>query len=76
MVRASSHTETKTMTRNEGTLDRALRIIAGLVLISLVFIGPQTPWGWIGLVPLVTGLVGMCPLYSILGINTCPMKKG
>jgi hypothetical protein len=48
------------MTRNEGTLDRALRIIAGLVLISLVFIGPQTPWGWIGLVPLVTGLVGMC----------------
>jgi hypothetical protein len=64
------------MTRNEGNLDRALRIIAGLVLISLVFIGPQTPWGWIGLVPLVTGLVGICPLYSILGINTCPMKKG
>ncbi len=64
------------MTRNEGTLDRALRIIAGLVLISLVFIGPQTPWGWIGLVPLVTGLVGMCPVYSLLGINTCPMKKG
>ncbi|MGP1356633.1 YgaP family membrane protein [Roseicyclus sp.] len=64
------------MTRNEGTLDRALRIIAGLVLISLVFIGPQTPWGWIGVVPLVTGLVGMCPLYSILGINTCPMKRG
>ena len=64
------------MTRNEGNLDRALRIIAGLVLISLVFLGPQTPWGWIGLVPLVTGLVGMCPVYSILGINTCPMKKG
>jgi hypothetical protein len=64
------------MTRNEGNLDRALRIIAGLVLISLVFIGPQTPWGWVGLVPLLTGLVGMCPLYSILGINTCPMKKG
>jgi hypothetical protein len=64
------------MTRNEGNLDRALRIIAGLVLISLVFIGPQTPWGWVGLVPLLTGLVGMCPLYSVLGINTCPMKKG
>lgn len=64
------------MTRNEGNLDRALRIIAGLALISLVFIGPQTAWGWIGLVPLITGLVGMCPLYSILGINTCPMKKG
>jgi hypothetical protein len=64
------------MTRNEGNLDRALRIIAGLVLISLVFIGPQTPWGWVGLVPLLTGLVGICPLYSVLGINTCPMKKG
>ena len=64
------------MTRNEGNLDRALRIIAGLALISIVFNGPQTPWGWIGLVPLVTGLVGMCPLYSLFGINTCPMKKG
>lgn len=59
------------MARNEGTLDRALRVIVGLLLISLVFVGPQTPWGWVGLVPLLTGLVGMCPLYSILGINTC-----
>ena len=59
------------MARNEGTLDRALRVIVGLVLIALVFVGPQTPWGWVGLVPLLTGLVGMCPLYSILGINTC-----
>ena len=63
------------MSRNEGTLDRALRIIAGLVLISLVFIGPQTAWGWVGLVPLVTGLVGICPLYSLLGINTCALKS-
>jgi hypothetical protein len=63
------------MTRNEGTLDRALRIAAGLILISLVFIGPQTPWGWIGLVSLVTGLVGYCPLYTVLGFNTCPAKK-
>ncbi len=63
------------MTRNEGTVDRALRIIAGLVLLSLVFIGPQTPWGWIGIVPLVTGLIGNCPLYSVLGINTCGLKK-
>ena len=63
------------MTRNEGTLDRALRIIAGLVLLSLVFIGPQTPWGWIGIVPLLTGLVGYCPAYSIFGINTCGLKK-
>ncbi|MEY3005321.1 MAG: hypothetical protein RLZZ491_2497 [Pseudomonadota bacterium] len=63
------------MTRNEGTIDRAVRIIAGLVLLSLVFIGPQTPWGWIGLVPLATGLVGFCPLYRVLGINTCSLRS-
>lgn len=63
------------MTRNEGTLDRALRIIAGLVLLSLVFVGPQTPWGWVGIVPLLTGIVGYCPAYSLLGVNTCPLKK-
>jgi hypothetical protein len=63
------------MTRNEGTIDRAVRIIAGLVLLSLVFIGPQTPWGWIGLVPLATGLVGFCPLYRVLGINTCSLSS-
>lgn len=63
------------MPRNEGTIDRALRIIAGLVLIALVFIGPQTPWGWIGVVPLLTGLVGFCPAYRLLGINTCPIKQ-
>lgn len=61
---------------NEGTLDRALRVIAGLVLISLVFVGPKIVWGWVGLVPLITGLAGTCPVYSLLGINTCPMKKG
>lgn len=63
------------MPRNEGTIDRALRIIAGLVLISLVFVGPQTVWGWVGLVPLLTGALGYCPLYSVLGINTCGMKS-
>ena len=62
------------MARNEGTLDRALRVILGLVLIALVFVGPQTPWGGIGLVPLLTGLGGMCPLYSVLGINTCKVR--
>lgn len=60
---------------NEGTIDRALRIFAGIALISLVFVGPQTPFGWIGAVPLFTGLVGWCPVYSLLGLNTCPMKK-
>lgn len=60
---------------NVGSLDKVLRIVAGLILIALVFVGPQTPWGWIGLVPLVTGLIGFCPLYKILGINTCPISK-
>ena len=60
---------------NEGTLDRTLRVIAGLALISLVFVGPQTPFGWIGVVPLITGLIGWCPVYTLLGLNTCPMKK-
>lgn len=60
---------------NEGTIDRTLRVIAGLALISLVFVGPQTPFGWLGVVPLITGLVGWCPVYTLLGLNTCPMKK-
>ena len=61
--------------RNEGTIDRVLRVIAGAALVSLVFVGPETTWGWIGLVPLVTGLVGNCPVYSLLGISTCPIKQ-
>jgi hypothetical protein len=60
---------------NVGTLDRVLRSIAGLGLISLVFVGPKTPWGWIGLIPLATGLIGFCPVYHFLGINTCPVRK-
>jgi hypothetical protein len=61
--------------KNEGTVDRVLRVIAGAALVSLVFVGPQTPWGWIGVVPLVTGLLGNCPVYSLLGISTCPVKR-
>lgn len=63
------------MEKNEGTVDRILRVIVGLVLLSLVFIGPQTNWGWIGIIPLVTGLIGSCPVYSVLGIRTCPVKN-
>lgn len=59
------------MVRNEGTLDRLVRIAVGLALIAIVFVGPKTAWGWIGLVPLVTGLVGYCPLYRLLGLTTC-----
>ena len=60
---------------NVGTIDRILRIIVGLVLLSLIFVGPQTLWGLIGLVPLLTGLFRFCPLYTMLGIRTCPAPK-
>jgi hypothetical protein len=60
----------KLFAQNEGSIDRALRVVLGLALLSLVFIGPQTLWGLVGLVPLATGLVGSCPLYSLFGIST------
>lgn len=63
------------MTKNEGNLDRAVRVIAGLVILSLAFVGPKSAWGYIGLLPIITGLVGVCPAYSLFGINTCPAKK-
>jgi hypothetical protein len=63
------------MTKNEGTADRAVRIIGGLVILSLAFIGPKSAWGYIGIVPLLTGLIGVCPAYSIFGINTCKTGK-
>lgn len=63
------------MQRNEGTIDRAVRIAIGAVLIVLVFVGPQTPWGWIGVIPLATGLVGWCPAYRLLGLRTCSIEK-
>ena len=61
--------------RNVGNADRALRMLLGIVLLSLVFVGPKTAWGYVGIVPLVTGLMGSCPLYSILGFSTCPARK-
>lgn len=62
------------MTINEGGLDRVVRVIVGLAIISLVFVGPQTPWAWLGLVPLLTGIVGFCPAYALFGIRTCKLR--
>ena len=65
--------------KNVGGIDRILRIVVGVVLIALFFVFPEAGWRYwalIGIVPLVTGLFSTCPLYSILGLNTCPMKKG
>ena len=62
--------------KNVGMVDRVIRVLIGIIGVSLVFFGPQTLWGWLGIVPLATGAMNFCPLYSILGINTCPLKKG
>lgn len=60
---------------NVGGIDRGLRVLVGIALIALTLMGTIGVWGWIGVVPLLTGLVGSCPAYSLLGMNTCPMKK-
>jgi hypothetical protein len=60
---------------NVGGIDRVLRIVAGLVLIVLALMGTIGPWGWIGVVLLATGLLSTCPVYSIIGLSTCPMKS-
>lgn len=64
----------KLLPTNEHPIERGARVVVGLGLISLFFIGPKTPWGLLGIVPLATGLLGSCPLYTLLGISTCPMK--
>jgi hypothetical protein len=63
------------MTQNIGDIERIVRIVGGLVLIALAATGTVGVWGWLGLVPLATGLVGWCPPYSLLGINTCKNKN-
>ena len=59
---------------NEHPMERVLRTILGLGLLSLAFVGPKTPWGYLGIVPLATGLLGSCPLYTLFGWSTCPVK--
>lgn len=63
------------MPRNEGTVDRVLRVAVGLAVLSLAFVGPQTAWGYLGVVPILTGLVGYCPAYSLLGVDTCSIGR-
>ena len=62
------------MKRNEAIWDRMIRVVLGAGLLSLVFVGPQTPWGIVGVVPLLTGIVGFCPLYRVFGLSTCPVS--
>jgi hypothetical protein len=66
------------MTTNVGGIDRILRIVVGIAVLALFFVleGSARYWALVGLVPLLTGLFSTCPLYSIIGVNTCPMKQG
>ncbi|MFA7669291.1 MAG: DUF2892 domain-containing protein [Burkholderiaceae bacterium] len=63
------------MKRNIGTIARMLRILVGVILIALAATGTVGWWGWLGAIPLLTGLFSTCPAYSILGVNTCPLKS-
>jgi hypothetical protein len=63
------------MKTNVGGIDRILRIGAGVVLVGLAATGTVGAWGWIGIVPLLTGALGFCPVYPLLGLNTCPMRR-
>jgi len=63
------------MKTNVGGIDKVLRIVVGIALIALAALGMIGAWGWIGVVPLLTGLFGVCPAYSLLGMNTCAIKK-
>ena len=64
------------MKANVGGIDRVLRIVVGLVLVALAATGTVGVWGWIGVIPLVTGLFRFCPFYPLLGMSTCPLEKG
>jgi cadmium resistance protein CadD (predicted permease) len=63
------------MKKNAGTIDRTVRVIAGIAILATAFIGPKTILGYIGIVPILTGALGFCPVYPIFGINTCKLTK-
>ena len=60
---------------NEGSIDRIIRVVLGVALLSLTIVGPKSLWGLIGIVPIVTGLVGFCPLYRLVGVSTCAVPQ-
>lgn len=63
------------MKKNIGSVERAVRIIVGAAVLTLVFVGPQSAWGYLGIVPLATGLLGWCPLYALFGFSTCKQRR-
>jgi hypothetical protein len=69
------HEEEYIMKKNVGFAERAIRVVLGLLVLSLAFIGPQSTWAYLGIIPLATGLIGWCPPYALLGISTCKSCK-
>jgi hypothetical protein len=69
------HEEECIMKKNVGSAERAIRVVLGLVVLSLAFVGPKSPWAYLGIIPLATGLIGWCPPYALFGISTCKMCK-
>ena len=63
------------MKKNVGSVERAIRVIAGIAIVSLAFVGPHSPWAYFGIIPLATGLFGWCPAYALLGVSTCRKCK-
>ncbi len=59
------------MKKNIGSTERAVRVLAGLGIISMAIVGPHSPWAYLGIIPVATGLIGWCPPYALLGISTC-----
>ena len=59
------------MKKNIGSTERAIRVLAGLGIISMAIVGPHSPWAYLGIIPVATGLIGWCPPYALLGISTC-----
>jgi len=65
----------KLLPRNVHNIERVVRVLVGIGILSLAFIGPETCWGYLGIIPITTGLIGTCPLYTVFGFSTCPKKK-
>jgi hypothetical protein len=64
----------KLLPTNEHPVERGIRVAVGVAVLSLVWVGPQTLWGLLGVIPLATGLLGSCPLYTLFGVSTCPTR--
>jgi membrane protein implicated in regulation of membrane protease activity len=69
------HEEENIMKKNVGSAERVIRVVLGLVVLSLAFIGPKSTWAYLGIIPLATGLIGWCPPYALFGFSTCKTSK-